>query len=194
MHAVPHMIVILHVCVSNDTFPTLIFRTHLREWVHPLSWLDPVWLTHSSSLHSSFFFLPTTPTIFWFIGVIFLRWWSTEDVRQNLQRVFMVCSTDTLAWLNSYMHMQMEKRAHIEQIQTVKHAHMPFTYTYAFFHNDRIVHHVFPVDTNELWNISAWFMTITYNITSIWYNFLEEITETHITCLQEQERRTLQNC
>lgn len=37
-------------CVWNDTFPTLIFRTHSREWVYPLPWLDLVWLTDSQEL------------------------------------------------------------------------------------------------------------------------------------------------
>lgn len=129
-----------HACIStqewfcmyvwNDTFPSLIFRTHLREWVYPLSWLDPVWLTHiNSPIPSSSYSPPPHPhplhnTIFWFIGLISLCWWSTEDVRQNLQRVFMVHSTDTLAWLNihCHIHMRVQKCAHanIEIIQKTK--------------------------------------------------------------------------
>lgn len=116
--------------VRNDTFPTLIFRTHLREWVYPLSWLGPVWLTDSQELSHSqlfiplfIFFFPTTlicNNIFWFIGLISLCWWSTEDVKQNLQRVFFLCCvpqihwpgliftvTCTCGWRN--VHMQMSK-------------------------------------------------------------------------------------
>lgn len=66
-------------------------RTHLRECVLVVLTPDPVWLTDSQEL----FHLQAPPphtlicnNIFWFIGLISLRWWSMEDVKQNLQKGF----------------------------------------------------------------------------------------------------------
>lgn len=126
-----------------------------------LSWLDPLWLTDwiagtlsLPAILSTLDFFPPYNTIFWFIGLISLCW-STEDVKRNLQRVLMVCSTDSLAALNISCHMQkqMEKRVHIFT-NTLKHACIQLMFAMIW---GQIICPKYPADVNKVWSVSSLF-------------------------------------
>lgn len=154
-------------CVWNDTFPSLIFRTHLREWVYPLPWLDPAWLTRrnsltpSSSFHSSNF----SPQHSNFL----VHWLNFPPLME-----YRGCEAKSSKGFYGVFHryiglvdysishachvMEILVHANIQKIQTLKYANMPLIlYVFHDFHNKRILYPRFPVDRSKLWNISRRF-------------------------------------
>lgn len=159
--------------------------TLFREWA--LSWLDPVWLTRRNAFTRSFFFFffwshdTHLQQHFWFIGLISLRWWSTKDVKQNLQRVFYgvfhryVCLVEDLL---SHAHADGETCTCGYREDTY---HSLRLEVFHDFHSHRIICPRFPRDKCK--NISAWFneyhkIMCCPKLRSIWFHVLGN-SQTH---------------
>lgn len=143
----------LCVCVWNEPFPESLNTLQGMSVVLTGSSLtDSQELFHSQLF--SFFLIPRH-NIFWFIGLISLHWWSTKDVKQNLQRVFYgvfhryVCLVEDLL---SHAHADGETCTCGYRDGTYRSLRLEVFHD---FHSHRIICPRFPRDKCK--KISAWF-------------------------------------
>lgn len=179
------------VCVWNEPFPETLNTLRGMSVVLTGSSLTDSQERFHSQLFFFFFWSHDThlQQHFWFIGLISLRWWSTKDVKQNLQRVFYgvfhryVCLVEDLL---SHAHADGETCTCGYREDTY---HSLRLEVFHDFHRHRIICPRFPCDKCK--NISAWFneyhkIMCCPKLRSIWFHVLGN-SQTHCKLVRKAD-------